>query len=81
MKKIDLTINNCSKCPFANYYENGEYPNAGQHCQHGELYDNIEKNGFKGTYEDDECYIPEKYDDGIDEETYIHPNCPLPDIK
>ena len=79
MKKLEMIIQTCHECPFASYYENGEYPNAGLHCQNGELYDNIEKNGFKGVHESDESYIPDNYHNEIDEDTYIHPNCPLPE--
>ena len=75
-----MTIQNCFECPFGHYHENGEYLNAGVHCQNGKLYDNIEKNGFKGMDKEDTSFIPDATDDAsINEDVYIHPNCPLPD--
>ncbi len=73
MKKVDLKVESCEVCPYAQYTENGEYSNCGLHCQNGKLWDNIDKNGFKGKYEDDKSFI-----DDID--SYIHPNCPLEDV-
>ncbi len=82
MKTINLTISCCGECPYRNETENGEYPSAGSHCENPALYDNIEKNGFKGFYDDDESFIPANYNHPeIDDDTYIHPNCPLPDVK
>ena len=73
-KVLMEVIETCFACPYGIYTENGEYPECGTHCEHGNFPDNEDcfigndcspGGGFADDYVSEYCPLPNQLEETI----------------